>query len=47
VCGNSVSDCNDTPAISALAGVCLMNGTCYCLGDAVLNSSTGRCRFAH
>ncbi len=36
--------CNDDPAISALWGECLSDGTCFCHAGTTRSPSTGRCR---
>jgi hypothetical protein len=36
--------CNDNPVSSARAGLCLNDGSCYCLGTAVKNPDTGLCK---
>jgi len=36
--------CNDNPTSSTVAGVCLNDGSCYCLGSAVENPDTGLCK---
>ncbi|HKP63009.1 MAG TPA: hypothetical protein VJV78_40010 [Polyangiales bacterium] len=36
--------CNDDPISSVRAGLCLSDGSCYCLGKAVKNPDTGLCK---
>jgi hypothetical protein len=38
--------CNDNPAVSAIWGACLPDGTCTCTAGHVINPNTGRCMMA-
>jgi hypothetical protein len=38
--------CNDDGVVSWTEGLCLSDGSCYCLGSTMINVATGRCALA-
>jgi hypothetical protein len=43
-CVRDTGGCNDNPIAAARLGLCLPDGSCYCIAPALKNPATGLCK---